>query len=154
MEWFLTTAYGHRKIGGGHAVQILMIEKGWHDSTAATHDNGLDAAVNPTWSMVNGIWLVCKASIQDGLQLYLWCVFLRLDWSWFGGVHWCPWSLLVGRMAIWHDTRSQDAGVRSQDITAHFDSNPPWVSPAWNMPDGMALLCASPWFLIGILLLT
>ena len=38
-------------IGGGHAVQILMIEKGLHDSTAATHDNGLDAAVNPTWSM-------------------------------------------------------------------------------------------------------
>ena len=38
-------------IGGGHAVQILMIVKGWHDSTAATHDNGLDAAVNPTWSM-------------------------------------------------------------------------------------------------------
>ena len=38
-------------IGGGHAVQILMIEKGLHDSTAATHDNGLDAAVNPTWLM-------------------------------------------------------------------------------------------------------
>ena len=70
------------EIGGVHAVQILMIEKGWHDSTAATHDNGLDAAVNPTWSMVNGIWLVCKASIQDDLQLYLWCVFLRLDFLW------------------------------------------------------------------------
>ena len=72
-------------IGGGHAVQILMIEKGWHDSTAATHDNGLDAAVNPTWSMVNGIWLVCKASIQDDLQLYLsTCDVFSCVWTSFG----------------------------------------------------------------------
>ena len=41
-------------IGGDDAVQILMIEKGWHDSTAATHNNGLDAAVNPTWLMEYG----------------------------------------------------------------------------------------------------
>ena len=37
-------------IGGNHAVQILIID----DSTVATHTNGLDAAVNPTWPMEYG----------------------------------------------------------------------------------------------------
>ena len=104
----------------------------------------------------------CDECIQIEIVLALGLPLVQTWWRrkdhlwryWLWGVHWCPWSLLVGGMAIWHDTRSQDARVRSQDITANFDSNPPWASPAWNMPDGMALLCASPWFLIGILLLT
>ena len=105
---------------------------------------------NPRWSAV--VLVMCFLAFGLPLVQTWWyrrdpdsegCIGAR-DHSW--------WEEWPSGMTLGHRTR--ESGHRTSLIIAHFDSNPPWVSPAWNMPDGMALLCASPWFLIGILLLT